>query len=527
MQIVSIFSRALKTSRKYAFENIMDLDHVCHLHARWFSNLRIRQWSREHVDYRLTSHFYGLTQEIDVKGEPIDENSYWYEFNGPIARIRVDGSIEGPDGDIVLTEKITYRFAWFFAPFFWILQPLFKKQKDDILLEDSRLLERMFDLEQKGFQRDEVTQPRIVVYGGNGFFGRLVVEDLLKHTNAQIVIASRSAKPVDFGASNRVLFFESNIDDYDSVASTIGGANAVICCTGPFQGQSLTLLKACIDKKVHYIDVADDRNYVMQCHELQNEIESAGIMAFVGCSVVPGITSLLTRFSQNKVGKIEETHICITPGTKHPRGVGSFLCLLDTVNERYEVDKHSEPRAVVGWTEREAVSFPEPIGRRWVYSVVDIADYFTQPLYFSTRKTVFKIGAELDFLNKCLSFTRWAKQTFKVSNLNWFVPFARPFILLSSAFGTTKGGVMVTTKQSNSKVETKQWCVYKEERGEIIPAFLPALAAEMVLSNELKSSGLIDLSNWLSLERFSSELAKRDIKLVSRIQGASNWELLN
>jgi hypothetical protein len=107
MQIVSTFSRSLKTSRKFVFENIMDLDHVCNLHKKWFSNLRIRTWNKDYVEYRLTSHFYGLDQEILVKGAPIDSDSYWYEFIGPIACIRVDGLMSEPDGNLVLTEKIT------------------------------------------------------------------------------------------------------------------------------------------------------------------------------------------------------------------------------------------------------------------------------------------------------------------------------------------------------------------------------------------------------------------------------------
>jgi hypothetical protein len=160
MQIVSTFARHLKTSRKFVFENIMDLDHVCHLHEKWFSNLRIIVWSPDYVEYHLTSHFHGFKQEILVKGAPIDCNSYWYEFIAPLAHIRVDGSMDGHDGELVLAEDITYTFAWPFAPLFWLLKPLFKQQKEDILVADSRLLERMYDLEQKGFQRAEDSHVR-------------------------------------------------------------------------------------------------------------------------------------------------------------------------------------------------------------------------------------------------------------------------------------------------------------------------------------------------------------------------------
>lgn len=505
----------------------MDLDHVCHLHKQWFSNLRIYIWRKDYVEYRLTSHFHGLQQDILVKGAPIDDDSYWYEFIGPLAYIRVDGSMSGPDGELTLTEKITYRFLWILAPLFWLLKPLFKKQKEDILMADSQLLERMYELEIKGFQREHDSRKRVIVYGGNGFFGRLVVEDLLQHTDAQIVVASRKGMPLNFDQSTRIHSFISDANDRDSVLSTIHGATAVICCTGPYQGHSLTLLRACIEKKIHYIDVADDRDFVVRCHQLRDQIEQSGIMAFVGCSVVPGIASLLTKYAQDKIGQPEETRICISPGTRHPRGTGSFICLLNTVGEKYIVDQNSEPRTVYGWTEREQVRFPEPMGRRWVYSIVDIADYYIQPLYFGTKKTSFKIGAEIDLLNRGLSLVRWAKQTFSVAKLDWFAKMARPIILMSSAIGTTQGGVIVDVRTSKEKFQRIQWSILRAERGEIIPAFLPSLAAQMILRDELHIKGLVDLSTWLPYPRFRDELAKRDIRLATIEADNQDWSILN
>ena len=82
MKLVKIFSRRVRTARRFVFENIMDLDHVCVLHKRWFQNLRVSVWRPDYVEYRLLSHFYGFTQDIRVRGAPLDEHRYWYEFSG-------------------------------------------------------------------------------------------------------------------------------------------------------------------------------------------------------------------------------------------------------------------------------------------------------------------------------------------------------------------------------------------------------------------------------------------------------------
>ena len=134
----------------------MDLDHVCTLHKRWFRNLRIIAQRPDYVEYRLTSLFYGLRQEIKARGGPIDENRYWYEFLSPVANMRVDGLMEGPDGHLTQVERITFRFHWLLAPLFWLLLPLFNKQKEDILRDDTALLERVYELDQTGFTRLEL-----------------------------------------------------------------------------------------------------------------------------------------------------------------------------------------------------------------------------------------------------------------------------------------------------------------------------------------------------------------------------------
>src|SRR5437868_2651843 len=53
-----------------------------------------------------------------------------------------------------------------------------------------------------GFKRDsngmESTPQRVVAYGGNGFFGRVIVDELLRSSTTQIEIASRTAHSVEY-----------------------------------------------------------------------------------------------------------------------------------------------------------------------------------------------------------------------------------------------------------------------------------------------------------------------------------------
>jgi hypothetical protein len=529
VQTTLTFRHKIKTSRRFIFENIMDLDHVCTLHKRWFRNLRIIAQKPDYVEYRLTSLFYGITQEIRARGAPIDDSHYWYEFLAPLAKMRVDGSLEGQDGDLEQIEKITFRFYWFLAPLFWLLRPLFTRQKEDILRDDTALLERVYELDSTGFKRLESNLPKIVVYGGDGFFGRLVVEDLLKCTAAEIIVASRRPKAISFHPfETRVRKVESDLNDYASVLSTIEGAEVVVSCVGPFQGQSLNLLQACIQKRVAYVDVADDRDFVTRCHRLSSEITAAGITAFVGCSVVPGISSLLTRYCQDEIPSIERTRIFISPGTQHPRGPGSFGCLLSTVGGEFAIPHGATQKTVGGWTGRERVHFPPPMGYRSVYFVVDIADYFLQPLYFGVHDVKFKIGAELDILNRALSGLREFRKRFKFMNVPWLLPISRALIIAASPFGTSQGGVMVEVSGRNhSALRTQHLSVFADKRGEVIPAILPSLATQMILQGEISYRGIVPLPDWLPRDRFTKELAKRHVRIAGKRDADANWVVLD
>ena len=354
-----------------------------------------------------------------------------------------------------------------------------------------------------------------------------MVEDLLKHSDVDVVIASRDPRPIDFSPFNsRVRYVISDITDYDSVLSTVEGAQVVVCCIGPFQGLTLNLLHACIEKKIHYIDVADDRDFIERCYELSERIKEASITAFVGCSVVPGMSSLLTKFCLDKIPTVEKTKILITPGTRNPRGKGSFLCLLSTVGEDFSIPSQGRDRPVRGWTGRKKVDFPPPLRTRSVYFVVNIADYFLQPIYFKVQTVEFKIGSELDLLNRCLAGVRWLKELVGIGNLDRLVPVSRILIYLASFFGTSQGGLMVEVCGSHgTRVKKESMSVFAERRGEVIPAILPSVAAQMIVNEEIKYGGIVPLPDWLDQERFISELQKRQVKLAIKESDSQKWML--
>ncbi len=168
------------------------------------------------------------------------------------------------------------------------------------------------------------------------------------------------------------------------------------------------------------------------------------------------------------------------------------------------------------------------MGCRWVYFVVDIADYFLQPLYFGVKSIEFKIGSELDILNRALSVMRELKKFLGFKTVRWTLPISTALIYVASLFGTSQGGVMVEVSGRNHE-GTQMIClsVFASEHGEMIPAILPSLATQLVLQGDVTHRGIVPLADWLPSEKLVEELSKRRVRMAAKTVGSPTWSTRN
>ena len=127
----------------------------------------------------------------------------------------------------------------------------------------------------------------VLVIGGGGFYGRYLVADLLQHTNAQIIVASRKPSAIP-SPDGRIVTVACDLSDLSSLKRVVAKSNVVVHCAGPFQYLPLNPLRAAIDAQVNYVDIAEDREFARKVQALSPECLSAGITVLNGISVVPG-----------------------------------------------------------------------------------------------------------------------------------------------------------------------------------------------------------------------------------------------
>jgi hypothetical protein len=319
---------------------------------------------------------------------------------------------------------------------------------------------------------------RALVVGGQGFFGRAVVDDLLANTGADIVVAGRRRRtPVRLPRLSWRTF------DLER-PGPVGEFEVVVCCAGPYQGMSTALVEAAAAAGVPYVDLADARDFIARARRIPSR---APVMT--GLSAVPGFTCLLA--ARAGVGRPRRIRTLIAPGSRPQRGGATLSSLLSGIDR---------------WGAREEVRFPAPVGRRAMYRTIPVGDADLVPELFDGADFEFKVGFDLDLFNRGLEAVSWLRRRRWIPDPRRSMSLFGAVVRALSFLGTAGGAVRVEVRGDQGRYAGN---VVARDRGYRIPAVLAAIAAARILECRLTESRL---DRWLP--DLSHELSRRHIELV-------------
>src|SRR6185437_15383646 len=94
---------------------------------------------------------------------------------------------------------------------------------------------------------------RITIVGASGYFGRLLVQELLAGTDANLILAGRNRPTLeavfdhysDSPESNRLRIQITDLRDELCCQTAVEGADIVVCAAGPYQRMKTTLALQC------------------------------------------------------------------------------------------------------------------------------------------------------------------------------------------------------------------------------------------------------------------------------------------
>lgn len=358
--------------------------------------------------------------------------------------------------------------------------------------------------------------------GGSGFFGNLIIQDLLEHTGAYIVIAARHRSRT---TDPRVRFVTADLRDRSTLEGVLDGAFAIIHCAGPYDLARLSPLDAAIKQRIHYLDLAEGRDFVRRVQEYDGAARLANVAVFSGLSVIPGLAALLVETVRARFDSIDAIRTFVAPGTRGSRGPATVHALLSGVARTIHARRGGREVALRGWSEGEWVSFPSPLGWRRLYLALESADFDLFPRYFGTQRVEFKAGSEFVWLNRSLALIARVRARTGVPQIERWTSLLRKALRVLGIFGTDAGGVSVEVSGSKNCVPVQeQIAVTAERNGERIPAIPAALAISALLGGEISARGIVPLHSWIAPDKLFSALSARALRLWRKQTPDAPWQ---
>jgi len=138
-----------------------------------------------------------------------------------------------------------------------------------------------------------------MIYGANGYTGELIAEEAVRR-GFKPILGGRNRDALEalaqrFKLTRRV--FE--LGDAAEIARNLDGVDLLLNCAGPFKYTAEPLLDACLERKIHYLDITGEIDVFALCHHAHNRARHQGVVVApgVGFDVVPTdcVAALLKR----------------------------------------------------------------------------------------------------------------------------------------------------------------------------------------------------------------------------------------
>lgn len=371
-----------------------------------------------------------------------------------------------------------------------------------------------------------------MVIGGTGGFGRRLVEGLITTTDVAVIVAARNverasalAAALDPNRTSAAAIDRATVTPAQLRAS---GATVVVDAAGPYQGADYRVARAAFAAGIHYLDLADGRDFVGRFAALDAEACAAGVVALTGASSTPALSNAVLDRLTAGWRQIESIDIAISPGNRGaPRGLAVIRSILSYAGRPTRVFDGGAWIMRPGWgmLERRELA---GLGWRWL-SLCETPDLDLVPERFAPRSSaLFRAGLELTLLHFGLLI---ATLPVRARLLPSLLPFARLFRWVGerfTRFGSDRGGMLVeATGIGADGVATRaSWSLLATfGDGPIVPT-LPALAVlRAFAAGNLPEPGARACVGLVDLAALEREFARHHIETtLSRLSVMSPFQ---
>ncbi|MFT5870752.1 MAG: hypothetical protein ACI8TF_002880 [Paracoccaceae bacterium] len=362
----------------------------------------------------------------------------------------------------------------------------------------------------------------VLVLGGYGNFGKRI-SAALASKGVSVLIAGRSfQKASDLARSigPNAIPLQLDIETGLALALKKHSPCAVVNTVGPFQGQGYNVARAAIDHNIHYIDLADAREFVTGIGKLNQHAQNAGVAVISGASTVPALSDAVVAAYASDFARIDQMKYGIAPGQGAERGLATTRAILGYVGRKLAPFNGIRPD-IYGWQDIYRQPYPG-LGARWMANC-DIPDLDLLPDRHNIGTIQFSAGLELGpmhlglwaisrlvRLGLPLRLERMAPILLSVSN--WFNP-----------FGSKDGGMHVfltgeSAENPGQQIERSWFIVARNGCGPHIPTIPAIILAARIAKGDQPDAGAMPCLGLVSLADYLSELETMEIETITHLR---------
>lgn len=241
----------------------------------------------------------------------------------------------------------------------------------------------------------------VLVLGAFGTFGRLITHSLAQSTDLPIIAAGRHLPRESQFRSGIYLLAIDRAELTAAVLTSLDPA-VLIDTVGPFQTRNRGLAEACMNLGIHYLDLADGRDFVQNVRALDAEAAKHQALVVSGASTLPALSSAVIENLASAFAEIEEIDIGIAPAYSGPRGLATIRSVLGYVGREIPVWRRAKMDRARGWGDTRSYRYPPPVGRRNL-SLIDVPDTGLIPLrYPNLVQLAIRAGHEVALVHHAL-----------------------------------------------------------------------------------------------------------------------------
>ncbi len=357
---------------------------------------------------------------------------------------------------------------------------------------------------------------RILLLGGyGGFGGRIALR--LAAAGYDVLVAGRSiARAQAFCAQSPHLVplavdrreIARALEDYQPAI--------VVDASGPFQAMDYDIPAACIAAQVHYIDIADARDFVCGIGVLHEAAKAAGVVVLSGASSVPALSGAAVRHLASGMERVRAVEIAISASNKATAGPSVAAAILGQVGQPIRLWRGQRWTKTFGWQEPRSQSFDctgaPPIRRRRV-GLVDVPDLSLLPQRLPGHPAVsFRAGTELGFQNRALWLASWCVRWGLIRTLAPFARWLSPLQALTGKLGSDRSAMIVRLfgDRSGCRVERRWTLIADHGDGPEIATLGVAPVVARILAGK-EQAGARDAGETLTLEDFAVPFSELSI----------------